>query len=487
MTALENAPADVQAQLYRVSPNLKPDARLAIAEDLAAQVKTKAAANSAPLLDVPVNVDPDIEQKIIGAVIASQGRILFDLDLTDDDFATPQHQSLWKAARMLADTGRPLSPESLARYVMDHNRHQLVPLIAECANRVMVPEEAVYLAPSLQTLSQRRRLEQAALALKQLSTSAGDYTAEELAELARSRVDEFTKQATASSSDSVSFLDAFMAGLEEWDRPDTNVMPTGWRDLDQQLTGGLRPGHLVVVGARTSVGKSLVATELARHVAARKDGHVLFVSLEMNVGDLRNRIVASQCKVPLEDLNARKCSPEQMDHLVDAAQQFADWPLKIVARGSITVNGIRGAARDLTRHGKLSLVVVDYLQLVDPADGRAPREQQIAAISRGLKQLAMELNVPVVALSQINRSAVTGDPKATPKMHQLRDSGAIEQDADEILLLHRTPEEAGVPEQDDPLYGRLLVIVEKNRHGAKGAVELSWMPGVGRIGDLKKQ
>lgn len=250
------------------------------------------------------------------------------------------------------------------------------------------------------------------------------------------------------------------------------MLPTGWADLDDMLTGGLRPGHLVIIGARPSVGKSLVATELARQVAARGTG-VLFASLEMSCDEVTNRIAASMTRVPLSTLTGGRANDEEMDRLGTLLARVADWPLHIDDRASVGVAGIRGRAGDLARTPRgLGLVVVDYLQLITPPDLRAPREQQVASFSRALKLLAKDLGVPVVALSQINRAPMMRADKR-PLMSDLRESGAIEADADEILLLHR--------EDEDP--EELEVNVVKNRHGETGTVYLTWMPHVGTIGN----
>lgn len=418
-----------------------------------------------------MNADPVAEQRVIGAVVLSAGAVLRELRLAEEDFATPQHAELWTGLHRYMDTGKPLTPDLLAAWLRDR-RPALVPVLVECVSGVGVPQEATWFAENLRTLTARRRIEQASAALTQLATTAADLSPEELAEQARGQVDRFTNR-SVDTGGVITFGDAYLNALERWSTPDTNVLPTGWTELDQMLTGGLRPGHLCIIGARPAVGKSLMGTELARQVAGR-GVRTLFSSLEMRAEELTDRITSSLSRVPLAHLTAGRADEDEMERLTNGLVAVADWPLFIDDRGGLTVTGIRGKARDLTREGPLGLVIVDYLQMVRPYDQRAPREQQVASISRGLKQLAKDLDVPVVALAQVGRRA---NETGRPAMHHLRESGAIEADADEILLLHRDDE-------DEELYGQIEVIFAKNRHGSTGTVRLAWLPAGGRIANL---
>lgn len=426
-----------------------------------------------------MNADPVAEQRVIGGVVLSAGRVLRDLRLTDEDFATPAHAELWTGLHRYLDSGKPLTPDLFMAYVRDR-RAALVPVLVECLSSVGVADEAAWHAENLRDLTGRRRLDGASLRLRQLAESPGEFTREELAEQARAIVDQATDRAVQGGG-AVTFGDAYADSLDRWSRPDTNVLPTGWHDLDDLLTGGLRPGHLCIVGARPAIGKSLMATELARMVASRGT-RVLVHSLEMTAEEVTDRITSSVTGIPLGTLTGGHADETEMDRLSDRLADVADWPLVIDDRPGLTVTGIRGKARDLTREGPLGLVIVDYLQMVRPYDLKAPREQQVASVSRGLKLLAKDLGVPVVALAQVNRAS-EATQNQRPRMHNLRESGAIEADADEIMLLHRN---TGLAEgEEDDLYGQIEVNVEKNRHGATGIARLSWLPAGGRIGNLR--
>ena len=414
--------------------------------------------------------DIDTERAVLGAAVLSAGRLFDSVDLTGEDFHAPQHEELWNVMTAMAAVGKPIDSELVMAGLGDR-RAVLAPALVECLSRACLPAAASWHAATLRALTMRRRIATAGAALTQLAGDGSpDITPEELAELARGRVDEHV-QRNASGGSVTTFLDAALAGLDRWGTPEADVLATNWLELDEMLNGGLRPGHLVVVGARPGVGKSFLATELARNVAPRAG--VLFSSLEMSDAEVTNRISAAMTGIPLATLTSGRASEADLNRLTSVPNRAADWSLVIDDRASVGVAAIRGRARDMTRRGHLGLVIVDYLQLVAPTDRKAPREQQVASVSRGLKLMAKDLRVPVVALAQVNRGP-TQRMDDRPRLSDLRESGAIEADADEVLFLHRS---------DDEFYGQIEVNVSKNRHGSTGAVRLAWQPDVGRIGN----
>ena len=253
--------------------------------------------------------------------------------------------------------------------------------------------------------------------------------------------------------------------------------PTGFVDLDNSLRGGLAPGHLYVVGARPAMGKSALVAEIALNVASRT-GPALFVTLEMPDEDITLRLLSSRGRVDADTMLKSKAT-EDWDKITAAISHLKDAPLYLLYRAGATIADIRRAARQV-RHaegGALSLVVVDYLQLMNSQGAfgrRGPhetRQLEIAEITRSLKVLAGELNCAVLAVSQINRAVETRMDKR-PLMSDLRESGAIEQDADVVMLLYR--DEVYRPD-DTNNHGDAEVNIAKNRHGPEGRVKLMFL------------
>lgn len=237
----------------------------------------------------------------------------------------------------------------------------------------------------------------------------------------------------------------------------------------QNLTGGLRPGELTILAARPSVGKSSMALGIAGHVA-RAGGRVYYVSLEMSRQELSMRLLSACSGVAGHRIRDGFTNPAERSRLVEAANRLSRDPLWLDDTPQRTMLEISAASRRLKRQGGLALVVVDYLQLVTPVEGDR-REEQVAAVARRMKALARELSVPVLCCAQLNRQADTkGDDR--PRLSHLRESGAIEQDADVVLLLYR----AGLYAPTDAPDGVTEINVAKQRNGPVGTVKVLWRP-----------
>src|SRR6185437_9016041 len=244
-------------------------------------------------------------------------------------------------------------------------------------------------------------------------------------------------------------------------------LPTGFRDVDQ-LTSGLQAGNLVVLAARPGVGKSSFATYLARNVAVGGAPAAIF-SLEMSRWEIGMRLLCAEAKVPWDRIRNKRVGPEDWSRIVQAAEVLHDAPLTIVDSGNVTLVDIRAKARRMrTRRQGLSLIIVDYLQLMAHHRRVDNRQQEIAEISRGLKLLAKELDIPVIAVSQLNRDPERRQDKR-PQLSDLRESGAIEQDADVVMFIHRDDSEQASK-------GTADLIVAKHRNGPTDTVKLTFLP-----------
>jgi len=247
---------------------------------------------------------------------------------------------------------------------------------------------------------------------------------------------------------------------------------TGFVDFDN-MTGGLHNGELVILAARPSMGKTALAMNISENVALQNQQPTLFVSLEMSGIELADRMLCSLARVNGHKLRNGTISGEDRNRLVQKANEISNSPLLVDDSPSRTVSEIAaGARRILRRFGGLNLIVIDYLQLIEPDNPRDPRQEQVAKIARRLKGLARELKVPVLCLSQLNRQAEDSKDHR-PRLSHLRESGAIEQDADVVMFVHR--EEYYHRGEDKAQFaGQAEIIIAKQRNGPIGEVPLTW-------------
>lgn len=263
--------------------------------------------------------------------------------------------------------------------------------------------------------------------------------------------------------------------MEAFDRIDERMsnegtvagITTGFADLDLQTTG-LQPTELIILAARPSMGKTAFVCNIAEAVARVAKKGVMLFSLEQSNLELAERFLCITARVNGHDLRTGNLSDEQRDQLAAASDELHNLPLFIDDKPARTMSQIAAISRRQHRKEPLGVIIVDYLQLIEPEEKHIPREQQIASISRRLKFLAKELRVPVIALSQLNRGVELREDKR-PRLADLRESGSIEQDADKVMFLHR-------PDAYDPndRPGEAEVVIAKHRSGPTGIVKLTW-------------
>lgn len=244
-------------------------------------------------------------------------------------------------------------------------------------------------------------------------------------------------------------------------------LPTGFMDLDRQ-TNGFQPSELIILAARPSMGKTAFVCNIAEWCASVGETTTLIFSLEQSKLELAERFLCIRAKLDGHRLRKGQLEPDERHALLEASSELSRLPLFIDDQPGRTVGQIAAICRRLKRRNNLGLVVIDYLQLIEPEDKRANREQQIAQITRRLKGIAKENDLPLIALSQLNRGVELREDKR-PRLADLRESGAIEQDADIVMFLHRP--DAYNPE-DRP--GLAEVVVAKHRSGPTGIVNLQW-------------
>ena len=426
----------------------------------------------APDENVPPQ-DMAAEQSVLGGMLISRAVIDDCMALVRaGDFYRPAHELIFDAIAGLHLAGEPVDAITVTDELAKRGalgRAGGPAYLHDLVARVPVAANAVYYAGIVAGHATRRYLGLAATEIARIAREAAEP--DEAVERSRAAVDHVADARrrdngpTSAAHDVIEALEALEA--------DDPGLATPWADLTEVL-GGWRPGALYVVGARPGVGKSLIGIGAALDCARRgRRAHI--ASLEMSRKEIYHRMLANVGSVDMTRMKNRRLRDDDWKRLAEAGKHIAELPITVSDAATQTVVDIRAQARDLTRHGQIGLIVVDYLQLMQSPGRVESRQTEVASYSRGLKLLAKELEVPVIALSQLNRGS-EGRADRRPSMSDLRESGALEQDADAVILLHRDPDE-------DP--GILGVNVEKHRHGpAFQRVELGWQAHYGRLADL---
>lgn len=400
----------------------------------------------------------DAEISLIGACL-SGADVSEIIELVEpSDFYSGHHATIWAAIGRVHRNGQ--RPDVVAvRHALEAagERHDPIRLF-EMSQLAPLPTAAAYYAQQVAIASGLRELQEAGAQVAQLAGRIVD-TPEALTErreAARQIIDEASRSRTLSKARRIAEVLPEVIDIAQNGR--ASMLGTPWSDIDK-LIGGIAPGRLVIIGARPGIGKSLLGTNLALHFAHHHRHAVLLASMEMPQVEVVQRLTAAHASVNLSDLMNGTVSEGDWAKLAARADEVSNLPIVIVDDPGQTVQTMRREARNIQRvRDDLALIVVDYLQLMGTSGKRdSNRAQELAEVSRGLKLLARETGACVVAMAQVNREAARrGNDR--PKQSDLRESGAIEADADQVILLHQ-------PDDDVP---EIEVIVDKNRHGPKG-------------------
>ncbi len=312
---------------------------------------------------------------------------------------------------------------------------------------------------------------------------AGEGEVEDLINRAQAEVYEITQRTTAEDYAPLSdLLDGVYTELESIQNHTGDIIgiPTGFIDLDK-LTNGLHPGQMIVVAARPAMGKSTLGLDFARSCSIKHGLTSAIFSLEMSRNEIVMRLLSAQGELPLHHMRSGSLNEQQWTRMVNTMSSVSQAPLFIDDSPNMSMMEIRAKCRRLKQQHDLRLIVVDYLQLMSSGKRVESRQQEVAEFSRALKLLAKELEVPVVAISQLNRGPEQRTDRK-PMMSDLRESGSIEQDADVVILLHR--EDAY--EKDSPRMGEADIIVAKHRNGPTATVVTAFQGHYSRFVDMHR-
>jgi replicative DNA helicase len=429
--------------------------------------------------------DQDAEQAVLGGMLLSADAIDDVLAvLKAEQFAAPKHETIFRAIVHVYGKGDPVDPITVADELTKRGEinkvggvaylHALVQMIPIAAN-------AEYYAGIVHEKAVLRGLAQAG---QRITTLA--YAQEgELADIcneAQTAVYTATEVSKAEEED-IPLGDVMEGMLDELERiqnhkGEVTGVPTGLRDFDS-LTGGLQPGQLIVIAARPAMGKTTLAIDFARCCSIKHGRPSQFFSLEMGRNEVAMRINSAEARVGLHHMRLGTMTDDDWTRLARRMPDIQASPLYIDDSPNITLNYIRARARKRKAKNGLDLIVVDYIQLMESDTRSENRQQEVSKISRNLKLLAKELEVPVIALSQLNRGPEQRTDKK-PVISDLRESGAIEQDADMVILLHR--EDAY--EKESPRAGEADLIVAKHRNGPTATITAAFQGHYSRFVDM---
>ncbi len=452
---------------------------------------------------MPAMHDPDLdsiklpphsveaEQSVLGGLMLENSAWDRVADLINErDFYRADHRAIWRQVNALINENKPADVITVAEALESHNQLDAVGGLAYLSTLAQNTPSAANIRRYAEIVRERAVLRYLAEVGTEIAESAynpAGRSAGEILDVAEAKVFEI-KEAGAKSSQGFQSIQPLLVQvvnrideLYSRDNPsEVTGVPTGFADLDSK-TSGLQPGDLIIVAGRPSMGKTAFSLNIAENVALDSSLPVAVFSMEMGAAQLVMRMLGSVGKLDQHKLRTGKIAEEDWHKLTNALGRLNEVPLFIDESPGLTAMEVRARARRLARQndGKLGLIVIDYLQLMSGGGSGENRATEISEISRSLKSLAKELHVPVIALSQLNRS-LEQRPNKRPVMSDLRESGAIEQDADVILFIYRDE----VYNPDSPDKGSAEIIIGKQRNGPIGTVRLTFLGEYTRFEDF---
>ncbi|HEY5115139.1 MAG TPA: replicative DNA helicase [Nakamurella sp.] len=430
------------------------------------------------------------EQSVLGGMLMSKDAIADVIEaLRSGDFYKPAHTLVFDAVLNLYSRGEPADAitvaseldkaGSLGRVGGAVYLHTLMAAVPTAANAgfyaQIVAEKAIL-----------RRLVEAGTRIVQLGYGGnegdvGGGEVDEIVDRAQAEIYDVTERRT--SEDYVVLEELLQPTMDEIDAiamagGQAAGVPTGFADLDN-LTNGLHPGQMIIVAARPGIGKSTLALDIARHAAVKHRKTAVIFSLEMSKTEITMRLLSAEAGIRLSQMRSGSMSEQDWQKIVRRMTEISDAPLFIDDSPNMTMMEIRAKARRLKQRNDLKLIVVDYLQLMTSGKRVESRQQEVSEFSRQMKLLAKELEVPVIAISQLNRGPEQRTDKR-PMLSDLRESGSLEQDADMVILVHRPD----AWEADDPRAGEADLIVAKHRNGPTTTVAVAHQLHYSRFADL---
>lgn len=430
--------------------------------------------------------DLPAEQSVLGGMMLSKDAIADVVEvLRPGDFYRPAHQAVYDCVLDLYGRGEPADPITVAAELERRGELRRVggaPYLHTLIATVPTAANAGYYAEIVAEKAILRRLVEAGTRIVQLGYSGSDGSeVNEIVDRAQASIYEVTERRT--SEDYVALEELLQPTMDEIDaiasRGGSSLgVPTGFADLDE-VTNGLHPGQMIIVAARPGVGKSTLGLDWARSCSVKHGMTSVIFSLEMSRTEIVMRMLSAEARIRLQDMRSGRMTDDDWTRLARRMSEISEAPVFIDDSPNMTMMEIRAKARRLKQRNDLKLIVVDYLQLMTSGKRVESRQQEVSEFSRQLKLLAKELEVPVIAISQLNRGPEQRTDKR-PMLADLRESGSLEQDADLVLLIHRPD----AWERDDPRAGEADLIIAKHRAGPTATVSVAHQLHYSRFTDL---
>lgn len=423
------------------------------------------------------------EQSILGSILLDKDAIITVTEtIKPDDFYKEAHKIIYECMITLSNKGEPIDLITLTEELRKQgylNDIGGISYITSLSTIVPTTSNVKYYADIVKEKSVLRKLIKASNEIINLGYS-GATKIEDVLEQAEKSIFDISQEKTSDDFKSINLvlMDAYdMIEKLYTNKSDVTGITTGFKDLNKKING-LQRTDLILIAARPAMGKTAFSLNLVQNAALKGDASVAVFSLEMSKEQLVQRMLSSQSSVELKKIKTGTLNDNDWPRIIDAMAVLSDAKIHIDDTPGIKISELRSKCRKLKIEKGLDLVLIDYLQLMEGEGNNESRQQEISKISRSLKILAKELNCPVVALSQLSR-APEQRADHRPMLSDLRESGAIEQDADIVMFLYR--DEYYHADSESKNIGE--VIIAKNRHGETGSVELVWLGEVQRFGD----
>ena len=424
----------------------------------------------------------DAEQSVLGGLLIDNGAFdkIGDV-VTDGDFYRDDHRRIFRHVSRLIERGKPadvVTVDEAIKVSEDKDKTGGITYLAALAGNTPSAHNVRRYAEIVRECAVLRKLIEVSTEIADSALNRMGKEVGQLLDEAESKVFQIAEAGARTRQGFIEIQPLLTQVMERIDLlyhkdnpSDITGIPTGYRDLDRE-TSGLQPGDLIIIAGRPSMGKTALALNMAEHAAVENKLPVAIFSMEMSGSQLAMRMLGSIGRLDQHKLRTGRLSDDDWNRLTNAVGKLHDAPILVDESGALNALELRARARRLHRqYGHLGLIVVDYLQLMQATSQGENRATEISEISRSLKSLAKELKVPVVALSQLSRAVEQRTGPKRPIMSDLRESGAIEQDADLILAIYR--EEVYTP--DTPEKGVAEIIILKQRNGPIGTVKLTFL------------